>query len=159
MWSDNCLHRSLKVRLEHLLDPDARQRGVDPNIESAGNAQRIQLPATAPHHGDVVSRGGHQAFVRPSDGCADTEVSVAGPYPADACRLPSVQCGVGAEPTNWAALPIWQPPDGHAYPPKRTGPASRQPTKMGTRWLIPLLPTGKPLMGLTLIGSSIYYYY
>ena len=58
---------------ECLLDHDARQRGADANTNSAGNAQRLHLSATAPHHREVVSRGGHQAFVRPSDGCSDGE--------------------------------------------------------------------------------------
>ena len=40
-----------------------------------------------------------EALVRPSHSCADTEAPVAGPYPADACRLPSAACGVGA---GWA---------------------------------------------------------
>ena len=48
---------------ECFLDPDARQRGVDANAKSAGNAQRLQLSATAPHHREVVSRGGHKSFV------------------------------------------------------------------------------------------------
>ena len=72
------------------------------------------------HHREVVSRGGHQSFVRPSDGCANAEASVAGPYPADACRPPSAPCGVGAGPTIWTvgAVPTWHPPDGHTPPPK-----------------------------------------
>ena len=74
------------LRSEWLLDPDAWQRDVDDNAKSAGNAQWLQLPAATPHHREVVSRGGHQAIVRPSDGCANAEASVAGPYPADACR-------------------------------------------------------------------------
>ena len=93
------------LRSDRLLDLDTRQRVVDPNAKSAGKAQQFQLAATAPHHREVVSRGDHQAFVRPSDGCADTEASLAGPYPADACRPPSAQCGVGAEPTSWPAIP------------------------------------------------------
>ena len=35
-------------------------------------------------HREVVSRGGHDAFVRPSEGCADEKASVAGSYPANA---------------------------------------------------------------------------
>ena len=83
------------LRTDRLLDPDARQRGVDPNAKSAGNTQRFQLPATTPHHREVVSRGGHQAFIPPSDGCANAEALVAWPYPAAACRPPSAPCGVG----------------------------------------------------------------
>ena len=83
------------LRSECLLDPDARQRGVDDNANSVGKAQRLQLSATAPHHREVVSRGGHQAFERPSDGCADADTSLAGPYPAHARRPPSAPCGVG----------------------------------------------------------------
>ena len=94
------------LRSERLLDLDARQRGIDPNAKSAGNAQWFQLPATAPHHREVVSRGGHQAFVRPSDGCADAEVSLDGPYPVGACRPPSAPCGVVAGPTS---CPLYQP--------------------------------------------------
>ena len=63
------------LRSECLLDPDARQRGVDANAKSAGNAQ---LPAATSHHQEVVSRRGHDAFVRPSEGCADEKASVAG---------------------------------------------------------------------------------
>ena len=75
-----------RLRSDRLLDLDAQQRGVDPIVKSTGNAQRFQLPATTPHHREVVLRGGHQAFVRPSNGCADAEAPVVGPYPADACR-------------------------------------------------------------------------
>ena len=123
------------LRSECLLDPDAWQRGVYVNAKSASNAQWLQLTAATPHHREVVSRGGHQALVRPSDGCANAEASGAGPYPADACRPPSAPCGVGAEPTNW------QPLDGHAPPPNRTSHASRRPPKMSMRQPIPLLPT------------------
>ena len=137
------------LRSECLLDSDAGQRGVDVNAKSAGNAQWLQLPAATPHHREVVSRGGHQAFVRPSDGCANAQSSVAGPYPADACRPPSAPCGFGAGPTNWTALSTWQPLDGHAPPPNRTSHASRRPPRMGMRQPIPLLPTGKPLMDET----------
>ena len=139
----------LPRRSECLLDPDARQRGVDTYAKSAGNAQRVQLPATTSHHRDVVSRGGHDAFVRPSDGCADAEAPVAGPHPANACRSPSAPCGVGAGPTSWTAIPAWQPLDGHALPTRRTSPAIHRPPRMGTRHSIPLLPTGKPLRGTT----------
>ena len=31
------------------------------------------------------------------------------------------------------AVPTWQPPDGHAPPPKRTSPASHRLPRMGTR--------------------------
>ena len=133
------------LRSECLLDPDARQRGVDANAKSAGNTQWLQLPAATSHHREVVSRGGYYAFVRPSEGCADEKASVARPYPADACRPPSAPCGDGAGSTNWTALSTWQPLDGHAPPPNRTNHASRRPPTMGTRQPIPLLPTGKPL--------------
>ena len=86
------------LRSECLLDPDARHRGVDANVKSAGNTQRLQLPTATPHHQEVVSRGGHQAFERPSDGYANAETSVARPYPADTCRPPSAPCGVGSGP-------------------------------------------------------------
>ena len=109
------------LRSECLLDPDARQRGVDANAKSAGNAFNSRQ-----HHREVVSRGGHQAFVSPSDGCADAEASLAGPYPADACRLPIAPWGVGAGSTNWTALSTWQPLDGHAPPPRRTSPGSHR---------------------------------
>ena len=137
------------LRSECLLDSHTWQRGVDVNAKSAGNAQWLQLQAATPHHREVVSRGGHQAFVRPSDGCANAEASVAGPYPADACQPPSAPCGVGAGSTNWTALSTWQPLDGHAPPPNRTSHASRRQPRMGTRQPIPLLPTGKPLRGET----------
>ena len=141
------------LRSQRLLDLDVRQRGVDPNDKSAGNAQQFQLPATAQHHQEVVSRGGHQAFVRPSDGLADAEASLAGPYLADACRPPSALCGVkitvSAGPTSWPVIPTRQHPDGHTLPPTRTSPARRRPPMMGTRWPIPVLPTGKPLRGET----------
>ena len=86
---------------------------------------------------------------------AKAEAPVAGPHPADACRPPSAPCGAGAGPTSWAALPTWQPTDGHAPPHEWTGPANRRPPRMGTRWPLPLLPTGKPLRGVTLH----YYHY
>ena len=85
------------LRSECLLDPEARQRGVDVNTKSAGNSQWLQLPTATPHHREVVSRGGHQAFVRSSDGCADVEAPVAGPYPADACRPPSAVLALGQQ--------------------------------------------------------------
>ena len=132
-----------------LLDPDERQRDVDANDKSAGNAQRLQLSATTPHHREVVSRGGHQAFVRHSDGCANAETSVAGAYPADACRPPSAPCGVGAGPTNWTALTTWQ---------LTIGPASRRPPRMGTRQPIPLLSTGKPLRSATNNNNNNNFY-
>ena len=119
---------------EHLLDLDARQRGVDLNVKSAGNAQRLQLPAATLHHREVViSRGDHQAFVRLSNGCADTDAPVVGPYPADACRPPSAPGGFGAGSTSWTPVQTWQPLDGHATPPKQTSPASHRPPRMGTR--------------------------
>ena len=137
------------LRSVRLFDPDAQQRGMDPNAKSAGNTQLLQLPAAILHHREVVSRGGHQALIRPSDGYADTEAPVAGPYPADACRPPSASCGVGAGPMSWTAIPALQPLDGHTLPPRRTSPASRQPPRMGTRHPIPLLPTGKPIRSTT----------
>ena len=70
------------LRSEYLLDSDARQRDVDANAKSTGNAQRLQLQAATQHHREVVSRGGHQAFLRPSDGFANAEASVVG-MPAD----------------------------------------------------------------------------
>ena len=137
------------IRSKCLFDADARQRGVDCYAKSAGNAERVQLPATTSHHREVVSRGGHHTFVRPSDGCADAEAPVAGPHPANACQPPSAPCGVGAGSTSWTAISDWQPLDGHALPTRRTSPASRRPPRMGTRHPIPLLPTGKPLRGTT----------
>ena len=59
------------LRSERLLDLNARQRGVDANVKSAGNDKRFQLSTTAPHHREVISGGCHQAFLRPADGCAD----------------------------------------------------------------------------------------
>ena len=51
LWRDNRLPRSFApLSSEHLLDLNARQRGVDANAKSAGNAERLQLSATAPHH-------------------------------------------------------------------------------------------------------------
>ena len=96
------------IRSECLLDPDTRQRGVDTYANSADNAQRVQFPATASHHREVVSRGGQDGFVRPSDGCADAEEPVAEPHPANACRPPSAPCGVDAGPTSWTTIPAWQ---------------------------------------------------
>ena len=122
---------------------EAAPLGVDPNDKSAHNAQRFQLPAIAPHHLELLSRGGHEAFVRSSDVCADAEVSLAGPYPSNACRPPSAPCGVGAGPTSWPAIPTRQLPDGHALPPTRTSPTSRPPPRMGARWPIPPLPKGR----------------
>ena len=133
------------LRSECLLNPDTRQRGVDAYAKSVGNAQRLQLSATAPHHREVVSRGGHGAFVRASDGCADAEASLAWPYRADARRAPSAPYSVGAGPTSWTAIPTWQLPDGHAPPPKQSSPANRRPPRMGVRWPTPVIPTGKPL--------------
>ena len=66
LWRDNRLPRSLKLRLyaaSVCSDPDARQRDVDTNAKSTDNAQRIQLAATTPYHREVVSRGGHPAFI------------------------------------------------------------------------------------------------
>ena len=99
-------------------------------------------------HREIVSRG-HQAFVRPFDGCANGEASLAGPYPADACGQPNAPCGVGAGPTSWPTIPTWQPPDGHAPPTTRTSPGSRRRPRIGTGWPIPLLPKGKPRRGGT----------
>ena len=153
LWRDNRLPRSLKLRLYAASVcstlADARQRGVDSYVKSAGNAERVQLPATTSHHREVVSRGGHHTFVRPSDGCADAEAPVAGPHHANACQPLCAPCGVGAGPTSWTAIPAWQHLDGRALPTRRTSPASRRPPRMGTRHPIPLLPTGKPLRGTT----------
>ena len=102
-----------------------------------------------PQHEYVMYSGGHQALVRPADGCTDAETSLAGPYSADAYRSPSAPCGVGNGPTSWPAISTWQPPDGQAPPHTRTSPASRRPPRMGTIWPVPLLPTGKPLRGET----------
>ena len=82
-----------------------------------------------------------------ADGCADAPL--AGPHPSDACRPPSALCGVGTGPTRWTAISTWQYPDGHALPTNGTTSASRRPPRMGTRWPIPLLSTGKPLRGAT----------
>ena len=109
----------------------------------------VSTPGNTSQHREVVSRGSHHSFVRPSDGCADAKAPVAGPDPAIACRPPSAPCGDGAGPTSWTAIPVWQPLDGHALPTRRTGPVSRRPPRMGTRHPIPLLPTGKPLRGTT----------
>ena len=137
------------LRSECLLDVDARQRGVDPNTKSGGNAERFQFPPTAPHHREVASRGCHRPLIRPADGCTDAETSLAGPYHSDARRPPSVPCGVGNGQTSWPAISTWQPPDGYAPPHTRTRHVSRRPPRMGTRWPISLLPTGKPLRGET----------
>ena len=118
------------LRSERLLNLGGRQRGVDPNVKSAGNTQRLQLPAATPHHQEVVSRWGYQAFVRPSNGCANAEAPVVGPYPADACRPPNAPCGVGAAPTSWTPGPTWQPPGRQAIPPKLTSPASHRLPRM-----------------------------
>ena len=96
LWRDNSLPRSLKLCLYAASVCSTLTHG-----KSTGNAQRIQLAATTPHHREVVSRGGHPAFIRPPDGCAKPEAPVAGPHPADACRPPSAPCGAG--PTSWAA--------------------------------------------------------
>ena len=80
---------------ECLLDLNARQRGVDANAKSAGNAERLQLSATSPHHREVVSGGSHHAFLRSADGCADAEAPLAGPHPSDACRPPSALLALG----------------------------------------------------------------
>ena len=137
------------LRSECLLDLNARQRGVDANAKSTGNADRLQLSATSPHHREVVSGGSHHAFLRPADGCADAEAPLAGPHPSDACRPPSAPCGVDTGPTRWTAISTWQYPDGHTPPTNGTTSASRRPPSMGTRWPIPLLSTGKPLRGAT----------
>ena len=96
LWRDNRLPRSLKMRLYAAIVCSTLMHGSEACMlthKSAGNAQRLQLPATAPHHREIVSRGCHQAFVRPSEGCADAEASLAGTYPADACRPPNASCG------------------------------------------------------------------
>ena len=118
LWRDNRLPWSLKLRFYAASVCSTLTHGMNVNAKSAGNAQWLQLPAATPHHREVISRGGHQTFVRPSDGCANTEASVAGLYPADACRPPSAPCGAG--PTNWTALSTWQPLDGHAPLPNRS---------------------------------------
>ena len=123
------------IRSERLLDLDVRQRGVDTNAKSSGNAQWFQLQATAPHHREVVSRGGHIAFVRPSNGCLDAEAPMAGPYPADAHRPPSESCNVVAGQTSWTAIPAWQPADGHAPPTTRTSRANRRRWARDNRFL------------------------
>ena len=93
LWRDNRLPRSLKLRLYAASVCSTLTHSSEAlNAKSAGKTQRLQLPATAPHHREVVSRGGHQAFVRPS------EASLAGPYPADACRPPIVRRAV----RSWA---------------------------------------------------------
>ena len=51
--------------------------------------------------------------------------------------------------SNHVWMIIWQYPDGHAPPTNGTTSASRRPPRMGTRWPIPLLSTGKPLRGAT----------
>ena len=124
--------------------------------KSAGNDQRVKLPATTSHHREVVSRGGHHAFVRPSYGCADAEAPVAGTHPANACRPPSVPYGLGAGPTSWTAIPAGQPLYGRALPTRRTSSASRRPPWIGTRHPIPLLHTGKPLTGTTPMMMMMY---
>ena len=43
----------------------------------------------------------------------------------------------------------------HAPPPERTSPTSRRPPKIGTRWPIPLLPTGKPVRCVTLLSTVL----
>ena len=65
--------------------------GVDSNANTAGNTHRFQLSATAPHHREVVSRGGRQAFIQPSDGCTDAEASLVGTYHVDAWDI-SCEC-------------------------------------------------------------------
>ena len=87
-----------------------------------------------------------------NDDCGDgddAEAPLAGPHPSDACRPPSAPCGVGTGPTRWTAISTWQYPDGHAPPTNGTTSASRRSPRMGTRWPIPLLSTGKPLRGAT----------
>ena len=154
-FSNHSFHRlppapeATPLRSECLLDLNARQRGVDANAKSAGNAERLQLSATSLHHREVVSGGSHHAFLRPADGCADADAPLAGPHPSDACRPPSAPCSVGTGPTRWTAISTWQYPDGHAPPTNGTTSASRRPPRMGTRWPIPLLSTGKPLRGAT----------
>ena len=133
------------LRSECLLDLNAQQRGVDANGKSAGNAEWLQLSATSPHHREVVSGGSHHAFLRP----AERKRRHHWPHPSDACRPPSALCGVGTGPTRWTAISTWQYPDGHALPTNGTTSASRRPPRMGTRWPIPLLSTGKPLRGAT----------
>ena len=111
----NRLVRSLKLRLYAASVCSTLTHGSEAWMLTLNGFSSRQI-----HHREVVSRGGHQSFVRPSDGCANAEASVAGPYPADACRPPIAPCGVGAGPTIWTvgAVPTWQPPDGHTPPPK-----------------------------------------
>ena len=59
LWHDNRfppVTQAAPLGSECLLDPDARQRGVDVNAKSTGNAQWLQLPAATSHHQEVVSR-------------------------------------------------------------------------------------------------------
>ena len=136
MWRDKPptpVPEATPLRSECLLDLKARQRGVDANAKSAGNAERLQLSATSPHHREVVSGGSHRAFLRPADGCADAEAPLAGPHPSDACRPPSAPCGVGTGPTRWTAISTWQYTDWHAPPTNGTTSASLRQPMMGTR--------------------------
>ena len=112
LWRDNRLRRSLKLCLYAASVCSTLTLGSEAWMVTP----RLQLSASAPHHREVVSRGGHQALVRHSDGCADAAASLDGPCPADACRPPSAPCGAGAGPTSWPAMPTWQSPDGHAHP-------------------------------------------
>ena len=91
----------------------------------------LQFPLATTHHWEVVSRGGHQAFVRPFNGCADGDASVAGPSPADRL-VRRVALALGQQ--NWTALPTWLPLDGHAPP---LTELVIRPPRMGTRQTSP----------------------
>ena len=86
------------------VDPDARQRGVDPNVKNAGNAQWLQLLQLHRISGRSYREATKPSYNLLTNGCADVEAPVAGPYPADACRPPSAVLALGQR-----AGPPYQP--------------------------------------------------
>ena len=158
LCSDNRLLRSLKLRLYAASVCSTLTNGSEAWMLTPRALATLNGFNSRQLHRIIVSRWGHKALVRPADSCADTEAPLAGPYPAYARRPPSAPCSVGAGPTSGSTVPTGQPADGHTPPPKRTNPASRRPPRMGTRWQIPLLSTGKPLRGETpriIISDSV----
>ena len=55
-----------------------------------------------------VTLGPYAFFLNPI-GLLSPLASLTGPYPADACGLPSAPCGVGAGPTSWPGRVIFFP--------------------------------------------------
>ena len=90
LWRDNRLPRSLKLRLY--------AASVCATLTHGSEAWMLTPRALATLNGfnsrqlhRITGRSYREEATKPSDGCANAEASVAGPYPADAWRPPSAQ--------------------------------------------------------------------